>query len=71
MNTILETLHSSFNFGAEPSRMLRILMMHVNMLLFSLNDILDHKLIETNTFTAKTQKFNLQEVFKLIIDLVQ
>lgn len=37
--------------------MVRILMMHVNMLLFSLNDILDHKLIETNNFTSKTQEF--------------
>ena len=51
--------------------MLRVLMMNVNMLLFSLNDILDHKLIETNSFTPKTQDFRPHEVFKFIIDLVQ
>ena len=51
--------------------MLRVLMMYVNMLLFSLNDILDHKLIESNSFTAKLQEFHPHEVFKLIIDLVQ
>ena len=40
--------------------------MHINMLHIGLNDILDHKLIETNSFSPKKQAFSLQEVLKLI-----
>ena len=48
----LETLYSS-NLGENVSRLIKILMMHTNMLLFSTNDILDFKLIEDNKFFMK------------------
>ena len=52
----LETLYSS-NLGENVSRLVKILMMHTNMLLFSTNDILDFKLIEDNKFFMKKQAF--------------
>ena len=70
MLMFLETLLSS-NPGEAASRMLGILTMHINMLLFSLNDLLDHKLIETGGFVPKWQIFPLQEVLQFIVHLAR
>ena len=70
MLMFLESLLSS-NPGEAASRMLSILIMHINMLLFSLNDILDYKLIETGSFVPKRQIFPLQEVLMFIVDLAK
>ena len=45
--------------------------MNVNFMLFSVNDILDHRLIEENNFTPKLQVFSLNEAFKYIFDILQ
>ena len=54
----LETLHGQ-NLGENATQTVLNLMMHVNMLLFSVNDILDFKLIEEKRFTQKLVVFQL------------
>ena len=46
-------------------------MMYTNMILFSVNDILDFKLIEEGTFTPKTQTFSPKDLFQFVIDILQ
>ena len=70
MLVFLETLYNS-NIGEELSKILRILIIHTNTLLFGLNDLLDHKMIETNSFTPKRQVFAPKEILKFMIDLAE
>ena len=65
----LETL-LGMNLGEKVSEVLSILTLHTNMLLFSVNDILDFKLIEENMFILKKQVFQLRHAFKFIMDII-
>ena len=40
------------------------------MLLFSVNDILDFKLIEESNFIPKTQTFSPRDTFKFVFDII-
>ena len=44
--------------------------MNVNFMLFSVNDILDYKLIEENNFTPKLQVFSLNEAFQYVFEIL-
>ena len=65
----LETL-LGMNLGEKVSKILSILTLHINMLLFSVNDILDFKLIEENKIVLKTHVFQLRNALKFIIDII-
>lgn len=66
----LETLFS-LSLGERANKFLSILMMHTNMLLFSINDMLDLKLIEENNFMMKPQVFPLRDTFNFISEIIQ
>ena len=65
----LETL-LGMNLGEKVSKILSLLTLHINMLLFSVNDILDFKLIEENKIVLKTHVFQLRHALKFIIDII-
>ena len=46
-------------------------MMYTNMLLFSVNDILDFKLIEEGNFTQKIQTFTPKDTLQFVFDIIQ
>ena len=58
------------NLGERVGEILSHLILHTNMMLFSVNDILDFKLIEENMFILKKQVFQLRHAFKFIIDII-
>ena len=51
--------------------MISVLLVYTNMLLFSVNDILDFKLIEENNMMPKIQTFSLKDTFEFALDIIQ
>ena len=49
--------------------MIVLLISQVNFLLCTINDVLDHKLLEEKKFGPKNEIFSLQSSFKFILDL--
>ena len=62
----LETLLES-DLGASAGQLLNTVLMYVNMILISVNDMLDYRLIEENTFAVKAELFKPRETFEFIL----
>ena len=65
----LETLIKS-DLGASATQLLNTVLMYVNMILISVNDMLDYRLIEENTFAEKVELFKPRQTFDFILSVL-
>ena len=65
----LETLLES-DLGASAAQLLNTVIMYVNMILISVNDMLDYRLIEENTFVVKAELFKPRNTFEFILSIL-
>lgn len=61
----LESLLAS-TLGGQASQMIMILISQVNFLLGSVNDILDHKLLESNNYVVKQEVFSIRKALQFV-----
>lgn len=59
------------NLGVQAKRMVMIVIAQINLLLASVNDMLDLRLIEENKFRPKIDLFSPNETFKFILSMFQ
>ena len=59
------------NIGVQAKRMVMIVIAQINLLLASVNDMLDLRLIEENKFRPKIDLFSPKETFKFILSMFQ
>ena len=65
METLIE-----YNLGASVTQLLNTVLMQVNMILISVNDMLDYRLIEENTFAVKAELFKPKKTFEFILSVL-
>ena len=65
LETLIET-----NLGASVAQLLNTVLMQVNMILISVNDMLDYRLIEENTFAVKDELFRPRKTFDFILSVL-
>ena len=65
----LETLIDS-ELSASAVKLLHTVLMYVNTMLISVNDMLDYRLIEESTFKMKPELFKPRETFDFILSVL-